>query len=354
MNDSLYTEDIEIALNYVLISCYIIIITIEIPWIIYFFAKMVEMNKSVSDMDRRRNEWDNTSKQIYQQHKNKLRLYFYLFIVTIAESLTTFSILLTLLIIFDLLNPTINCNEFYFLFYLYIKYNLLSLSVILPQCTIELINITSLYVNYIFLRNSSTVSLTQRINRFTFKQVLVVTLALSGIGLPLAFIISETLLIIGMIQYYKYSKQVYRSLTMIADDLLYEHSRSSLEATRARRQLVHYKRFTIWFYIFSLILVFVSIDFVLWLPQSVMEETCIVSNVAQFVDSDVYQVYKYALLAIGGVLHVSAIIVFLPFYTVYSLYYLCDKFLFTYKYPHRYKIRYSANMDLEDRLEFVA
>ena len=353
MNNSSYTE-FELALNYVFVSCYILIIAVEIPWIVYFFAKMIEMNKSVSDMDKRK-DCESSNRQIYQQHKNKLRLYFYLFVVTISESLTTFSILLTLLIIYDLLNPALNCNEFYFLFYLYIKYNLLSLSVILPQCTIELINITSQYVNHIFLRNNSNVSLIQKINRFTFKQVLVVVLALSGIGLPLVFLICECLLIIGMVQYYKYSKQVYRSLTMIADDVLYEHGRGSLEAIQARKQLLHYKRFTIWFYIFSLILVFVSVDYVLWLPQSVMEEECIVPSVAQLVVSNVYQVYKYTLLAIGTVLHVSGIIVFLPLYTAYSLYYLCDKFLFTYRYPHRYKIRYSTNLgSLEDRLVFVA
>ena len=308
----------------------------------------------VSNMDRR-DEWDSSNRQIYQRHKNKLRLYFYLFIVTISESLTTFSILFTLLIIFDLLNPKLNCKELYFLFYFYVKYNLLSLSIILPQCTIDLINITSQYVNYIFLRNNSTVSLVHQINRFTFKLVLVVILALSGIGLPLTFIIGEAFLIIGMIQYYKNSKQVYRSLTMIADDLLCEYGRGSLEAIRARKQLLHYKRFTIWFFIFSLILVFLSVDFVLWLPQSVMEEECIVSNLVPIVGSSIYQIYKYTLWAIGGVIHITAIIVFLPLYTVYSMYYLCDKFLFTYKYPHRYKIRYSINSDnLEDRLVYIA
>ncbi|KAI6654054.1 hypothetical protein LOD99_2901 [Oopsacas minuta] len=342
---------LELAINYVFITGYITIIVVEIPWIVYFIGKTIKTRRTVSNMEIKK-DWSKSNTQIYNQQKNKLQLFIFLLISTMFESFTICSIVLTLVIIFDLITPAIDCTSYMFLFYFYIKYMMLSLTIVIPACTIELINLTTQFVNYIFLRNKSKASLKHKIYQFVFRVVFVAVLALSGIGLPLTFIFAEIFLIFSFYKYYKHSIELYKSLSMIAKEMLYEYGRGSIEAIQARNRLLHYKRFTIWFFTYTFILVLISIDFILWLPQSVIEDQCLIQNIThqslqdlQFVNSDIYQGYKYLLEGVGSFFHIIGVIWFTPIYIIYSIYYLCEKSYSMKKYKYRYKIRYSVAFD---------
>ena len=343
-------EAIEFSINFAFISCYALTISVQCPWILYFIAKITEMKKYVSKMEPQR-YWTDSNREIFQQNQNRLYLYMYILSSTVFETLTLSSIIISLLLIFNIPTFTFACKEYPFKVYLYIKYLILLISIILPQCTFELINITTKFVQNSFLRNKQSSGMRRKFCIFLTRISIVVVLGLTGIGLPFAFLLGELFIILSFVNYYRYSKELYRSLVIITQDTRYEYGHGSVEEKQAKRRMLHYKRFTIWFFIYSLVLVFISVDFVLWMPQSLMEEKCskiFFNNTIE--TSHIYQYFKYTIELAGATLHATGISIFVPFYTVYSMYYLCDKFLFIRKYPHRYRVRYSIGIERIDEM----
>ena len=345
MNSTFWT--IEISMNFTLIAFYALIMVVESPWIVYFISKVVETKKYLSFLNHYKN-WTDSSKENIQQNKNKLHLYTYILLSTIFESLTVSSIILTLLLIFNIPSFEFDCTEYYFVVNLYFRYLAMLSSIVLPQCTFELINTTIIFVKDIFLRNMKSSGMTRKICMSLLRILISVLLGLSGFGLPFAFVFGEIFLIFGCVKYYKLSRKLYRALVIITEDMYHEYGQGSVEAIQARNQMLHYKRFTIWFFIYASVLVLISVDFVLWLPQSIMEEQCVLPvllNVTTFEDNPIYQLPKNLIAVLGVILHIAGLFIFVPFYAIYSVYYLWDKLLYSRRHPHRYKVRYSVGIE---------
>ena len=173
----------------------------------------------------------------------------------------TFEFLTIVLIV---INSTIRCRAFkeniqfnsdnmaLLLFtYLYIKYLSGLIEVIFAQCSLEVLNLTTLFVKDVYLRNSAHSGMRKKINRFVLRFLLVLGLGVSGVGLGIAYVICEVFLITQLVLYYRYYRQLYRALRMHYEDTKYEFGSTSVEARTVWKHMRHYKWCTIWYFIIA-------------------------------------------------------------------------------------------------------
>ena len=262
------------AFLYTSIALFVTVILVQIPWTLYFITRVLQERKSVSSFRRKRVQSDATGRLILK-HKNQLTLQKFFFTATLFE------LLMTLTIIFDYVLDanrsliSFNCSQYYFVPYLFVKYFFEFIDMVFLQCTIEVLNLTTLFVKDVYLRNNTHSGMKKKINGFIVRFLIVLGLGVSGVGLGIAYIVCEVFIIAQLVLYYRYSRQLYRSLGIHYDDTKYEFGIKSIEARTARKQKKHYKYFTIWLFIIINIMTLGVLGFTIYLPIIILEEECI-------------------------------------------------------------------------------
>ena len=186
---------------YSTIAMNIIIIIIQIPWIVYLIINISQREKILTRL--KRNGYQDDDVSLVSRHRNKLLLYKYLLMSVTFEFLT---------IILIVINSTIRCRAFkeniqfntdnmaLLLFtYLYVKYLSGLIEVIFAQCSLEVLNLTTLFVKDVYLRNGAHSGMRKKINRFVLRFLLVLGLGVSGVGLGIAYVICEVFLITQLV-----------------------------------------------------------------------------------------------------------------------------------------------------------
>ena len=349
-----HVHELYVATRFVFLVCFVIVILVQLPWILYFIIKIVQ-GKLILKRIRKNQDQSDVVKGLALKHKNNFSLHKYLLTATIFELSTMVMSAVNYSLSATQHEFQFNCSYYYVLLFVYAKYTLELVNVLFFQSTLEVLNITTLFVKDVYLRNSAHSVMRKKINRFVLRFLLVLGLGVSGVGLGIAYVICEVFLITQLVLYYRYSRQLYRALRMHYEDTKYEFGSTSVEARTVLKQKKHYKYFTIWFYSILLTLVLSSIAFGISLPQRILGEDCILefltNNSTTLNNSTVYEDINFAVLIVSPLLYGVFIVLFIPVYTVYSMYYLCDKFLFVNRYSYRYHVRYSVGLeDLEHLL----
>ena len=328
--------------DYVALSCYSIMFIFQLPWIIYFILNIVQEKKVLSQLVRNGNQPEDLP--LITKRRNKLLLYKYMLATTIFEASTVVFPLIDYIIV-SFTDVELNCDHYYYIPYLYASYLADVIKILLYQCILEMLNLTTQFVKDVYLRNSARSVMRKKINRFVLRFLLVLGLGVSGVGLGIAYVICEVFLITQLVLYYRYSRQLYRALRMHYEDTKYEFGNRSVEARTIWRHMRHYKNTTIWFFIIAAILVWGVAVGELSLPYEFLESGCIqqllTNHNLTFINSTVFQVTDDALSIVSLILYLTSFLALIPFYTVFSLYYLCNKFLFVKKYKYRYHVKYS-------------
>ena len=343
------TESCSQALKSVYISIYFIVVFIQIPWQVYFIIKFFEA-RSRSAQLKRIDDGSGGFQNLLQKYKNTKILYKYFIAATTFELLTILLTIFNNILTVTLPDFYLHCEEYYFILYLYASHLIGFLSIVCFMSTIEVLNLTTNFAINIFILNRNG-GKKQKVRIFIMKLILLVSLALSGIGMGIAYILVVVLLIRENIKYYQYSRELYRKLKKIYQDVKYEFGSTHIQTRSARMNLLHYKRFTLWFSMVVFVVMIVFILSIFSIPFRLVGTPCILETITRdkynstILDSIHYKGIMEGESILYTTLVVSFMILFIPFYTLYSLYYLCDKLLFVNVYPHRYHVGESVGSD---------
>ena len=337
------TEFCQHALLSVYISVNLILFFVQVPWLVYFISQFLEARSRSASLMRIGDI------NLLQKHKNTKKLYKYFIVATTFEFLTILLIIFNYIFDVKLLRYTLNCEEYYFTLYLYVKYFIGFLSVLCLMGGIEVLNFTTKFALKIFILNRNSEK--QKTKKLIIKIVLLVSLALSGVGMIVAFILVEILLVKESIQYYQNSRELYKKLRIIYEDVKYEFGETHINTRSARMNSLHYKRFTLWFSTVVFVVMIASVFFVFRIPLNLFAEQCVLETITRYkynstiLDSIHYNDILEGASILGKVIHVLFMILFIPLYIFYSLYYLCNKLLFVNVYPHRYQVGSAVEAD---------
>ena len=353
MSDSDWYKQIKDVFVCSTIAMNIFVIIFQIPWIVYLIINISQREKILTRLKRNGYQLDDVS--LVSRHRNKLLLYKYLLMCVIFELLVfvlnVFNSALGYIAIKERIQ--LNSNHLIEFAHFYVKYLLVLIEIIFAQCNLEMSNLTTLFVKDVYLRNSAHSGMRKKINRFVLRFLLVLGLGVSGVGLGIAYVICEVFLITQLVLYYRYSRQLYRALRMHYEDTKYEFGSTSVEARTVWRHMRHYKWCTIWYYIIVFCYVVVITIFELSFPLQFLNEASIkqilINNNITFTNTTVYQYLNIAPASVSIVFSLILLLSFLPIYTVYSMYYLCDKFLFVRVYKHRYHV--NDNWEIESLVQ---
>ena len=341
------------AIRYTFSACFAGALLVQAPWTIYFIGKIIQSKRMYKALAKNQNQ-DDTVRRLKRKHKNQLTLHEYL-LTTI--SLELFSVILTIIsLILSANEYTIqfNCSEYYFVFYIYAKYGISLFSFLFYESVIEVMNLTTIFAKDFYIYDNTNTGMKKKRKWILVRFVVVACLAVSGIGIVIGFILVDIFIITQIIQYYKLSIQLYKSLKKRYQDTMYEFGSSSREAATELNYIKHYKRVVIWCSILSLNAIAFTVTFLFTLPQSILGEICIYERIANqgytWINSTVYESIETAILGLDGIFYGIFVVLYLPVFVLYTLYYLCDKLLFVRVYKHRYHIRYS--MISEDMGQF--
>ena len=330
-------------LDLTIILC-IIAISTNIPWIIYSLINIFQNEKIVSRLVR--NGIQNENINLVNSKRNKLLLHKYLLMNISFELLTNITTIVKCIMVckpikeitqFHLYN-----NDSLSVIYLYVKYAAWIVDKLFILCTIEMVNLTVLFVKDVYLRNSTHRGMRRNINRFLMRILLILCLGGSGIGLGIANILFEVFIIAQLVLYYRYSRQLYRSLGMYYQDVKYEFGDTSIEARTAGKHKRHYKWSAIWYFIIAIcfmagVTIFdfnVTLHF---LKEGFIEQRLVQQNIT-FTQTKIFQNMNIISLSVSSSLLLLFWLLYLPIYTTFSLYYLCVKFLFVRTYRHRFHV----------------
>ena len=324
-------ESTKDVLQYSAIILNILIIPVQMTWVILLLVNVSQKAKIVSRLVR--NGYQHENINVFSSHKNKLLLYKYLLMNVVFELLITVQ---------NVPNKIFRSSpirgiahniqvDWQFFAYLYAKYFSRLIEMVLLLCILEALNLTILFVKDVYLRNSTHSGMRKKINRFIMRFLLLLALGVSGIGLGIAYILCEVYLITQLVLYYRYSRQLYRSLGMHYEDTKYEFGDTSIEARTALKHKKHYKWWTIWLCIIAFCMVVLTTMLVITMPlqllnEGFIEQRLIESNVA-FIHSDIYYYIIIASELVFNGLGLIAVLTYLPIYVIFSMYYLCHKFL---------------------------
>ena len=245
-------------------------------------------------------------------------------------------------------NSSVRISEgvlYYYVIYLYVKHLVFLVGFLAYESALEVLNLTTIFAKDTYIYSNTYTGMKKRKKRFIVKLVVIVCLAISGIGIVLGLALVEIFFITQVIQYYKLSTQLYRSLQMRYQDTKYEFGFSSSEAVNELSYIKHYKRVSISCFILGLNAIAFTVLYILSLPQNIIGEVCIYELFANqgytWINSTAYTSIDNAILGLDGIFYAIFIFLYLPVFVLYTLYYLCDKLLFVRSYKHRYHVRYS-------------
>ena len=315
----------------------IVIIFIQILWIIYFGIKIQQNEKIHNRLVHNGYQHDDTS--LFSSHRNKLLLYRYLLINVTSEMLTLVLVSINTTIRSRPMEQIIDRAPYS---YLYVKYVAGLIQIVFSLCILEMLNLTTLFVKDVYLRNSTHSGMRKKINRFIMRFLLLLALGVSGIGLGIACILCEVFLIIQLVLYYRYSRQLYRSLGMHYEDTKYEFGDTSIEARTALKHKKRYRWSAIWYFIVTVCIVVDITMLVATIPLQFMNEKFIEQRLTEnnitFTHSDIYYDINIANVLVSSGLYFIITLMYLPIYVIFSMYYLCDRFLFVRIYRHRFHV----------------
>ena len=125
------------------------------------------------------------------------------------------------------------------------------------------------------------------------------------------------------------------------EDTKYEFGSTSVEARTVWKHMRHYKWCTIWYFIIAFCYVVCITISELSLPLQFLNEESINKRLTNsnitFTNTRIY-LYLNIATTVSITFNLIIWLSILPIYTVYSMYYPCDKFLFVSVYRHRYHV----------------
>ena len=337
-------EDATIGVKYAFILCFVIVIVVQAPWTLYFIGKIILIKRRYVGLVRNQDQGD-TVRKLKVKYRNELSLYKYLLATTTFELLTALLTIINFILSANSQIIQFECSEYYAVLYVYVKYLFELLTILMFVSALEALNLTTKFAKGIYIYTDSTnTALKKKKKRFIVRFVLIACLAVSGIGI--GFILVEIFLITQLIQYYKLSTELYRSLQIHYQDTKYEFGTTSIEATSVLRYKRHYKVFTTWCFLLALNVVVCVTGFLFSLPQHIIGEDCILEFITKqkqpWMNSTVYKGVDVAIQSLETAFYAIFVILYLPVFVLYTLYCLCDKLLYVRVYKHIYHIRYSV------------
>ena len=333
------------ALEYTFSICLVAVILVQVPWTFYFIGETIQSKRMHKALVKNQDQ-DDTVRRLKTKHRNQLTLNKHLLTIILLEQLTGILIIIRLILSANKYTIQFNCSEYYYVLYIYVKYGISLVGFLTYESALEVLNLTTIFVKDVLIYNYTNTGMEKRNKWFLVRFVVIACLAISGVGIVFGLILVEILFITQLIQYYKVSMQLYRSLKMRYQDVNYEFGISSSEAATELKYLTHYRRVAIWCFIIGLNAVAYTVLFLFSLPQSIIGEVCIYELIANqsytWIHSTAYEVIDNGILSLDGIFYAIFVILYLPVFVVYTLYYHCDKLLFVRVYKHRYHIRYSV------------
>ena len=333
------------SVSYALALCFTIVLSVHAPWTLYFIGKVILNKRRYIGLVRSQDQGD-TVKRLTVKYKNELSLYKYLLTTTTFELLTALLTILSCILSANGRKIQFNCTEYYAVLYVYVKYLLELLAILMLVSALEALNLTTKFAKGIYICTNTNTALKKEKRRFLVRFVLIACLAVSGVGIGIGYVLVEIFLITQLVQYYKHSTELYRTLQIHYQDTKYEFGTTSMEATSVLKYKRHYKVFTTWCFFLALNGVICVTIFLFSLPQSIIGEDCILEFITiqkqPWMNSTAYKGVDLATLSLGTLFYAILVILYLPVFVLYTLYYLCDKLLFVKVYKYRYHIRYSV------------
>ena len=328
-----------------IIICLLVLNLVQISWVIYFSINIFQQKKLIAALIRSGVRHDQAS--LLTKYRNKLLLHKYLLTTMIIEYLTTVCILIYYIIKAYLFENKVyfDCAQYYYVLNIYQRNVTILIEMVFILCTLEVLNLTTLFVKDVYLRNSTHSGMRKKINRFIMRFLLLLALGVSGIGLGIAYILCEVFLINKLVLYYRYSRQLYRSLGMHYEDTKYEFGDTSIEARTALKHKKRYKWSTIWLFIIFLSVVLGMSVNEINVPFNIIGEECIQQKITNhnltFTNSTIFREIEITISIVTAAFYSLCLIMLIPIYIVFTMYYLCDKFLFVRVYQHIYHVSYS-------------
>ena len=337
-------EDFTVGIKYTFIICFITVVVVQAPWTFYFIGKIILNRRRYVGLVQNQDQGD-TVKRLTVKYKNEISLHKYLLTSTTFELLTVLLTIVNFVLSANGQTIQFDCSQYYAVLYAYVKYLLELLTILMFVSALEALNLTTRFAKGIYIYSNTNTGLEKKRKRFLVRFVVIACLAVSGVGIGIGFILVEIFLIAQLIQYYKLSTELYRSLQIHYQDTKYEFGINSIEATSVLKYKRHYKWFSLWCFFLALNAIVCVTIFLVSLPQSIIGEDCILELITKqkqpWLNSTVYKGVDFTILGIEGIFYTIFVVLYLPVFVLYTLYYLCDKLLFVRVYKHRYHIRYS-------------
>ena len=336
---------LSLVVEYIVSVCLVTVLLVQAPWTFYFIGKSIQSKKKYKALVRNQDQ-DDTVRKLKTKHKNQLTLHKYLLTIITLEQLTWILTMITVILGANKNTIEFNCSEYYYVLYIYVKYGISLFGFLAYESALEVLNLTTIFAKDFLIYNNENSAMKKRNRWFIVRFVVIVCLAISGVGIVFGLILVEILYITQIIRYYKLSMQLYRSLKIRYQDINYEFGSSSSEAVTELKYITHYRRVAIWCFIIGLNVVPYTVVFIFSIPGKIIGEDCIdklidIQNYT-WINSTAYKGVNTAVFSLQIALYAIFVILFLPVFVLYTLYYLCDKLLFVRVYKHRYHIRYSA------------
>ncbi|KAI6654053.1 hypothetical protein LOD99_2900 [Oopsacas minuta] len=342
-NCLLYTSSYGVKSTFTI--CFTTVVLVQLPWMLYFIIKLVQARKLLCSLVRIQ-DLSEEMKNLIVKQRNQLILYKYLLTATTFELLTVTMTGINFVISVNEDKFKFNCHQYYAIAYIYVKYVLDLLNIVFFQCTLEILNLTTVFAKDVYLHNNTTdCVMRKKVKWFIARTSIVLCLALSGIGIGIGYFLAEIILFTQLICYYRNSMILYKSLIILYEDTKYEFGSLSIEARLVLRYIRHFKWFTIWFFIIAVNILLCTTLFLISLPQNILGEKCILELITQQkytrINSTIYAEVDFAIVLLESIFYAIFVILYLPVFLVYTLYYLCEKLLFVRAYKYRYHVRYT-------------
>ena len=356
MDFPLYPEAYRIG--YIIASILIVFqVLMQVPWLGFLYTKIRDVDRKKRTLERVHvSEEISDSVNVlknYRHDERRLKLFVG---ITLSELMIGF-----LHFVGDILWRLIrsyhpgDCSILYRIVRLYAHIVIGNvLSVYCYTLTLLLLDILVRYHIRFYTTNNQSYTLRYQVKRVIKFSIVILVLAVSGVGVLLAHVISVVTMLIMYYRLIMNTNRLFTILRIKCDDLRYMFGEDHATTKEFVHSTKQFKRFKIWFILCGVpLILYILSGFFISLPLSLVTEQCVIDLTylrnSTVINSPAFNITVTVVFYIILSFLFCTLLMFVPTLIVYSLIYFCDKMLFEYRYAHRYHIErsFSGNLILK-------
>ena len=356
MEFPLYPEAYRVG--YFIASALIILqIMMQIPWLAYLYNKIRDVHKKILRLETvQTSDGLSDSFNRLKDYKHEYKRLGLFMGITLSEILIG-SLHFAGDILWRLIDSFLprNCEITFRIVRLYA--HLVVGNVLAVYCytlTLLLLDILIRYHIQFYSNSSGEYKLGTQVKRVIKFSILIVVLAISGVGTLLAHLISVVTMLIMYVKMVMNTNRLFLLLRMKCDDLKYLNGEDDSATKEFVHSTKHFKRFKIWFMICGIpLILYILTGLFISLPFSLITEPCVIENTylrnSTVINSPAFNITMTIMFYLILSFLFCTLLMFVPTLIVYSLVYFCNKIMFEYRYTHRYHIErsYSGRLVLQ-------